>query len=279
METAAFRSKFRKELQGNYTDKEIELAFDALWKKHATIGETERGKVLNGVLQIALEEALQRLKKNEPLEYIMGEGNFYGRSFEVNNSVHVPRPETETMVNWVLQDYKNISKSGQITLLDIGTGAGVLPITFAKEMPEATVMAMDISEEVLNLAQKNAERHKAIVEFLKSDLFSLKELPEELDVIVSNPPYILRESQKDVQRNFLAHEPEIALYVEDNDPMIFNRKIAELSKSSLKEGGAVYVEINQYLRNESKKVFQKFGYRTECRKDLFGNFRILKAFK
>lgn len=225
------------------------------------------------------ETALLRLKKDEPLEHILGEVKFFGRTFQVNSSVHVPRPETQTMVKWVLQDFKVSSKSKTLSLLDIGTGAGVLPITLANEMPKISVTAIDISEEALEIARKNAYALKASVEFIKKDLFKLQKLPNKFNIIVSHPPYILKHSQKDVQRNYLSHEPPLALYVEDDDPMIFNRKIAELAQKSLKENGAVYVEINQYLKNETEKVFQSFGFKTEFKKDIYGNPRTLKAFK
>lgn len=136
---------------------------------------------------------------------------------------------------------------------------------------------MDISKGALAVARENADRLEADIDFLNPDLFKLEELPEQFDLIVSNPPYILRHAQKDVQRKYLGHEPPVALYIEDEDPMVFNRKIAHLAKTGLKRNGAVFVEINQYLKSESEKVLQDLGFKTECRNDIFGNPRTLKA--
>lgn len=163
--------------------------------------------------------------------------------------------------------------------MDIGTGSGVLPISLKKEMPEVEVMAMDISEEALSIARENASRLKASVKFLKADLFALDDLPRKFDIIVSNPSYILKEAQKDVQRKILKYEPPIALYVEDSDPMIFNRKITQLAQRSLKPKGAVYLEINQYLKPQTEKLFHEMGFKSTCRRDVFGNPRTIKALK
>ena len=277
MTLANVKERFFEELRDGYSSEEINLAFKALSDSYhqQKISISENDLLRDQHLEY-FDSALQRLRKNEPLEYILGEARFFGRGFKVNSEVHVPRPESETMIEWVLEDLEKLTKSGT-NILDIGSGSGVLAITLAKEIPGISVTAMDISKGALAVARENADRLEADIDFLNSDLFKLEELPEQFDLIVSNPPYILRHAQKDVQRKDLGHEPPVALYIEDEDPMVFNRKIAHLAKTGLKRNGAVFVEINQYLKSESEKVLQDLGFKTECRNDIFGNPRTLKA--
>lgn len=277
MTLANVKERFFEELRDGYSSEEINLAFKALSDSYhqQKISISENDLLRDQHLEY-FDSALQRLRKNEPLEYILGEARFFGRGFKVNSEVHVPRPESETMIEWVLEDLEKLTKSGT-NILDIGSGSGVLAITLAKEIPGISVTAMDISKGALAVARENADRLEADIDFLNSDLFKLEELPEQFNLIVSNPPYILRHAQKDVQRKYLGHEPPVALYIEDEDPMVFNRKIAHLAKTGLKRNGAVFVEINQYLKSESEKVLQDLGFKTECRNDIFGNPRTLKA--
>ena len=277
MTLANVKERFFEELRDGYSSEEINLAFKALSDSYhqQKISISENDLLRDQHLEY-FDSALQRLRKNEPLEYILGEARFFGRGFKVNSEVHVPRPESETMIEWVLEDLEKLTKSGT-NILDIGSGSGVLAITLAKEIPGISVTAMDISKGALAVARENADRLEADIDFLNSDLFKFEELPEQFDLIVSNPPYILRHAQKDVQRKYLGHEPPVALYIEDEDPMVFNRKIAHLAKTGLKRNGAVFVEINQYLKSESEKVFQDLGFKTECRNDIFGNPRTLKV--
>ena len=277
MTLANVKERFFEELRDGYSSEEINLAFKALSDSyHQQKFSISENDLLRDQHLEYFDSALQRLRKNEPVEYILGEARFFGRGFKVNSEVHVPRPESETMIEWVLEDLEKLTKSGT-NILDIGSGSGVLAITLAKEIPGISVTAMDISKGALAVARENADRLEADIDFLNPDLFKLEELPEQFDLIVSNPPYILRHAQKDVQRKYLGHEPPVALYIEDEDPMVFNRKIAHLAKTGLKRNGAVFVEINQYLKSESEKVLQDLGFKTECRNDIFGNPRTLKA--
>ena len=267
--------------KGN-SQSELELMFNLLVEKYLGIPEKQgrqKEVPLDPLQQQRFEEALLRLKQNEPIQYILGEVNFFGRPFKVNANVHVPRPETETMVRWVKEDFPHLQqqKDSAINLLDIGTGCGLLPITLGKELPLET-SAVDLSEKALRVARENAELNNAEVEFIQADIFKWDKLPGNFDIIVSNPPYVLEKAKKDVQRNILDHEPAVALYVKDEDPMVFNRKIAALAKESLSSIGLVYVEINKYLGKETADVFAAHGFRTEIRKDVFGNDRTVKAF-
>ncbi|HET7361610.1 MAG TPA: peptide chain release factor N(5)-glutamine methyltransferase [Salinimicrobium sp.] len=275
---------FHKQLEKDYPPAEIEEIFHLLVDKYMEIDrlkfENNQDTELNSGQVEKLENALLRLKNNEPVQYILEQIQFSGRPFKVNSHVHVPRRETETMISWVLEDYKKLKKQVRwATLLDIGTGCGLLPITLFKELPQLKVWAMDISEEALNVARENADLNNAKIDFLQADVLQMESLPHKFDIVVSNPPYVLEVGKKDVQRKILDFEPALALYVKDNDPMLFNRKIAELAKTGLTENGAVYVEINQYLTSESAGVFQENGFKTELRKDVFGNIRTLKAFR
>src|SRR5690606_23993467 len=279
MNLSTLKQKYFTELQKEYTPEKIELVFQSLSKKYF-MGKSElQNRLVSNVVQEKFEEVLQKLKANHPVEYILGEAEFYGRNFKISPAVHVPRPETETMVEWVLRDFRDRAKKEELSLLDIGTGSGELPISLHKEMPEVEVMAMDISDEALSIPRENESRLKASVKFLKVNSFALDDLPRKFDIIVSNPPYILKEAQKDVQRKILKYEPPIALYVEDSDPMIFNRKIAQLAQRSLKPKGAVYLEINQYLKPQTEKLFHELGFKSTCRRDVFGNPRTIKALK
>ena len=277
------KEQFLTELKDEFSEPELEQKFRLLVENYLELpraGENQGEVVLADLQQQKFEEALSRLKKNEPIQYILGEVSFFGRPFKVNSNVHVPRPETETMVNWVKEDFERLQnkKAGTLSLLDIGTGCGLLPITLGKELP-LEVTAVDLSEKALEVARENAELNDAQVKFIQADVLQWEKLPREFDVIVSNPPYVLEKSRKDVQRKILDYEPSVALYVKDEDPMIFNRKIAELAKESLSPNGLVYVEINKYLGAETAKVFAENGFKTEIRKDIFGSDRTVKAFR
>lgn len=275
------KERFFNELEGIYTEKELDSMFNSLVKKYMmTVPEKKHDVDLNDSRQQKFEEAISRLKKNEPIEYIVGETEFYGRTFKVNSNVHVPRPETLTMVNWVKEDFDELQqkKGSTLSLIDIGTGCGLLPITLGKELPIETT-GVDLSPQALEVAKENAELNNTDVEFIEANVLEWEKLPRQFDIIVSNPPYILERSKKDVQRKILNFEPGIALYVKDEDPMLFNRKIAQLAKENLSPNGFVYVEINQYLGAETAEVFAENGFRTELRKDVFGNNRTVKAYR
>lgn|SRR5690606_15834504 len=276
------KEKFFTDLKGEYPENELESMFELLVNRY-------RIKPGNGqqdnmppedFQQQKFEEALSRLKKYEPIQYILGEATFYGRRFKVNSNVHVPRVETETMVQWVKEDFPRLQKNKNtaLNLLDIGTGSGLLPVTLGKELSIKTT-AVDLSPEALEVAKENAELHSVKVEFIQADVLKWDKLPGQFDIIVSNPPYVLEKAKRDVQRKILDHEPHMALYVKDEDPMLFNRKIAELAREGLAPMGLVYVEINTYLGAETAEVFGRNGFKSEIRKDVFGNDRTLKAYR
>jgi release factor glutamine methyltransferase len=224
-----------------------------------------------------LNDILQRINAHEPIQYILGKAQFYGRYFHVNSSVLIPRPETEEVIREVLSVY---SSDAQIKILDIGTGSGCIPITLSLELKKANVYALDISDEALKTAQQNNVDLHAGVSFIQLDILKL-DLPfQDLDVIVSNPPYITLKEKDEMSKNVLAHEPHLALFVPDNDPLIFHKIIVAQANKSLKNNGLLCVEINANYGDDVADLFQKFGFRNiKIVKDLSGKNRIVKGLK
>jgi len=250
-------------LTGRYLDMR---RIDAALKPNLEISKEE---------QLMFEHALERLLEHEPVQYIVGSTEFYGREFLVNKNVLIPRPETEELVTWILSDFKNIKKP--LKVLEIGTGTGCIPVSLNKELNSSEVVSIDISSEALIIAKSNAEKNSAEVVFKKMNILETETLGNSYDIIVSNPPYVRNLEKKEMHKNVLEHEPELALYVEDDDALLFYRKIGELASNFLKEDGSLYFEINQYLAEETKALIEKFGFEAELKKDIFGNYRMLKA--
>ena len=222
-----------------------------------------------------LIEMIRRLQKNEPIQYIIGIESFGGLTFEVNPNVLIPRPETQELVSWIVEDCQS-EKS--VRILDVGTGSGCIPVSLAKQLPEAEVESWDISEGALEVASRNCERNGVKVLLRRKDV--LKAAPEGVfyDVIVSNPPYITHKEKVDMEANVLDWEPSLALFVPDEDPLLFYRKIAQLGCELLKEGGSLYFEINRAYGQETALMLNELGYnQIELKKDSWGNDRMIKA--
>lgn len=219
----------------------------------------------------------ERLCKQEPIQYILGHTLFYGYRFHVTPSVLIPRPETEELVETIIRD----EQAEGLNILDVGTGSGCIAISLAKELKQASVSAIDISEEALTIAMENAVKNNADVYFLKTDILNdvlFKE--EELDIIVSNPPYVLMNEKPEIRQNVLDHEPHTALFVPDEDPLLFYRAIAHFGTKHLKKGGRIYFEINASLGKETLELLQSTGYKNCILiKDLSGRDRIIKAIR
>jgi release factor glutamine methyltransferase len=230
------------------------------------------------------QEIIRRIKAQEPVQYIIGETEFYGRKFKVTPDTLIPRPETEELVQLTVNSYQSDSEplpnnNNKPRILDIGTGSGCIAISLACELPDNQVYAYDISEEALKIAQENAERNGANVIFEKVNIlepFTIHRLP--FTVIVSNPPYVMNSEKAEMERNVLEYEPHLALFVEDNDPLIFYRKIAEFTAKNLITKGLCIVEINQAFGLETAELFWNQGFsEVEVIKDMFGKDRIVKA--
>ena len=222
------------------------------------------------------EEIIRRLNAQEPIQYILGKADFFGRGFNVNPSVLIPRPETELLIEAVLKETSNVP--GKI--LDIGTGSGCIAITLAKELPSKTLFAFDISEAALKTASENARGLSANIDFRKTDILK-EDIPfSDLEVIVSNPPYVTVSERISMNDNVLKHEPHLALFVPDNDPLVFYKAIAKKALKVLAPGGKIFVEINEQFGKETKDVFRMEGFTMiQSIKDLQGKDRVVVAKK
>ena len=241
------------------------------------------------------ETIISELKAEKPIQYITGEAWFYGLRFEVNENTLIPRPETEELVEWIVESQKSkvesqklkvenlkIQKSNNLTILDIGTGSGCIPIALKKEIPNADVSAIDISEKALEMARKNALDNQVEVNFILQDILQSSNLqifksPNLLfDIIVSNPPYVRNLEKYEIKKNVLDYEPHLALFVDDSDALLFYRKIAQLALYSLTPNGKMFFEINQYLGKEMVELLGQLGFKNiELRKDFMGNDRMI----
>jgi release factor glutamine methyltransferase len=221
-----------------------------------------------------LEEKIAQLKSQKPIQYVLGKAHFYGRDFLVNSSVLIPRQETEELVKEILVDN---NREG-LQILDIGSGSGCMGITLGLELSGATITAIDVSEGALDITKKNADKFGLEIKCFLEDILNLKELPAQCDVIVSNPPYVTHAEKKMMQINVLAHEPELALFVPDNDPLIFYKQIINLSKHALKPKGKLYFEINEKYGMEIIGLCEGAGCSTvKLIQDLNGKDRIIKT--
>ena len=229
----------------------------------------------SSVPQDELEQIAVRLERQEPVQYILGQADFYGRTFVVNEHVLIPRPETAELCQWILAtDATNI--------LDIGTGSGCIAITLAAEMPEAEVTAWDISEEALKVAKENAKRTNVHVKFEQVDILhlpsSILHLTSAFDLIVSNPPYICNKERETMEANVLEHEPHTALFVPNDDPLLFYRAIAQYGQTALKEGGWLYFEINPLYAEPLQDMLSKMSYHDiTLNNDQYGKQRMIRA--
>ena len=232
--------------------------------------------VVSKIDEQPLFEALGQLKLEKPIQYILGATQFMDLEYKVNEHVLIPRPETEELVRWIIDDFELIEDK-EINILDIGTGSGCIAISLAKYLKNAKVDALDISEKALEVAKENAFLNKVEVGFIQADIFKLEYLEEKHDIIVSNPPYVRMLEKEQMMSNVIENEPGLALFVEDKDPLVYYRKICEFAKSNLKKEGCLYFEINQYLGEETKALLENDFSDLELHKDMFGNDRMLKG--
>ncbi len=221
--------------------------------------------------QTQIQPILERVRQNEPLQYIFGYTDWRGMRLKVSPAVLIPRPETAELVDWILEDtHPQELKAQSPKLLDCGTGSGCIALALKKARPTWQITGLDISPEALQIAQQNAQAQSAPVNFQQFDLLT-EDLPA-CDIIVSNPPYIRTSEQAQMEQNVLAYEPHTALFVSNSDPLIFYRRIAEQKKAPV-----LYFEINQYLAHETQQMLQTLGYTPTLRNDIFGNPRMIRA--
>ena len=221
-----------------------------------------------------LNQFIERINKNEPIQYVFGEAEFYGRKFEVNPSVLIPRPETEELVELIIKD----NRGKKIKFLDIGTGSGCIPVTVVRELPETKAYAIDIDPRTIKTARNNAAKFDVDIEFMLIDILS-EHLPDiQFDVIVSNPPYVRESERQFLKPNVTEHEPAKALFVSDDDPLLFYRRIGELAQSALKDGGRLYFEVHENFGEDVKVMLEVLDYKqVELIKDLNDKDRMVRA--
>ena len=220
---------------------------------------------------------LADLQQEKPIQYITGEAWFYGLKFEVNENTLIPRPETEELVEWILNSLITQHPT-PFTILDIGTGSGCIPISLKANLPQANVSAIDVSEKALEVAKRNAVSNKVEVNFIQSNILEVEDLNRHFDMIVSNPPYVRNLEKEEIKKNVLDYEPHLALFVEDTDALLFYRKIAQLALKNLAQNGLLFFEINQYLGKETVELLQNLGFKNiELKKDMYGNDRMIRC--
>ncbi len=279
MQILQFKKQFISELSGIYPQTEVQSFFNLLIEFQLNLSRLELALLPN--LEINsndlnfLLNALSDLKSQRPIQYIIGETEFYGLRFHVTKHVLIPRSETEELVAWIIDDYQHIKN---IKILDIGTGSGCIAISLSKNLPNAEVYAIDVSPDALQVAQYNATKNQVNIQFIEADILTLKKLPQSFDIIVSNPPYVRELEKEQMQQNVLANEPHLALFVKNENPLLFYEKISELAKSHLINNGSLYVEINQFLADKAVELLESKGFKNiQVKKDLYEVDRMVKA--
>lgn len=279
MKITDYKTYFQTELQACYPATEVQSFFYLLLEQFAAV--TRLQLAIHPELQLTTQQeqqfhdAVERLKQDEPVQYIMGETTFYGLPFKVTDAVLIPRPETEELVAWIIADCE--TKIAPFSLLDIGTGSGCIPISLAHHLPQAEVAAIDVSKAALHVAQANAKLNHVAVEFQCCDILQPHKWPHKVDLMVSNPPYVRELEKAEMHDNVLKHEPELALFVDNADPLVFYRKIIEFAQINLITGGYLYFEVNQYLHDDLVTLFKHFEITAvQFKNDIFGNLRMVK---
>ena len=280
---------YKTELLPVYDEEELYAIFELVCEHYLGYSKTDTRLNFQANLNqsdvLKIYDTAKALKTGTPIQYVFGEADFYSLKFNVNSSTLIPRPETEELVDLIIKQFKQETRNNQtINILDIGTGSGCIPITLKKHLSHANVSAIDISEKALEVAKSNAIKNKVEVEFVKLDVFSnfpSSILYSPFSIIVSNPPYVLNSEAKSMDARVLEHEPHLALFVEDNDPIIFYRHIIDLCTKYLEEKGYLYFELNPLYANDVKNYANacKIFNFTEIINDMSGKQRFLKAQK
>ncbi|MCL6265651.1 peptide chain release factor N(5)-glutamine methyltransferase [Flagellimonas myxillae] len=288
MQLREIKDIFYQELQDIYPKEEVDSFFYGCIEHYLNLERfvlvLQPNITLTKKEEAPLFAALAELKQEKPLQYILGSAHFMDLEFMVNEYVLIPRPETEELVEWVVSDIQKQTsdirhQTSNIRILDIGTGSGCIAVALAKNLPDAKVYALDVSEKALNVAQENAKKNEVEVTFIHQDILN-PELALELDfdVIVSNPPYVRELEKEEIKKNVKDFEPHLALFVKDEDPLLFYKAITQFALTHLNKGGRLYFETNQYLGKETRTLLEAHNFlEIELRRDLFGNERMLKG--
>ena len=288
MNIKKFRDYFNKTLKKIYPTSEIDTFLFLLLEEYLNFKRID--VVLKSNFEISPEDLIllksstKLLEQEIPIQYILGKTEFYGFPFILNEHVLIPRPETEELITSILEKvlktktFHTNAKEKQLKILDIGTGSGCIPISLKKSLPFAEITAIDVSNEALTIAKKNTVLNKVDINLTQQDILNTTSLNQLYDVIVSNPPYVRESEKKEIKNNVLNNEPHMALFVKDNNPLVFYNKIAELAKNHLSENGTLFFEINQYLGKETVELIKLKGFnKIQLKKDIFGRDRIIIA--
>lgn len=286
----------KEELKTIYDEQEASnitnLALEEILKQPKTERVSNKEKKLSQLQSHQLRQYLQRLKDHEPIQYIINKCWFYGMELYVDKNVLIPRPETEELVDWIVKDVKasgrdvfvrepmQADKTTELKILDVGTGSGCMALALKKTMPKAEVWGCDISEEALNVARRNGSDLDIRVDFQGMNFLdkSQQKILPTVDIVVSNPPYVPMHDKNQMNANVVNHEPHTALFVPDDDALIFYKALAEFGKKRLYENGSIYMEVHENLATDVVHLFKENGYtRVELKKDMQGKDRMVKA--
>ncbi len=281
MKIKELQNIFHEQLDGFYEKEEVDSFFFMLINQfyevtriqlamHPDLVISNSGKII---------ESLELLKQQKPIQYIIGSTEFYGLEFNVNEHVLIPRPETEELVDWIVSEF--IAKKKSLRILDIGTGSGCIAISLAKNFSNAKIYALDISIEALEVAKGNAELNAVDVEFLELDILKTESIRDlEFDVIVSNPPYVREKEKEKMKPNVLDNEPHLALFVKDENPLLFYNAITQFAYQNFKDNGVLFFEINEFLGSNMIDLLKKNHFKSiELRQDIFKKHRMIKGVK
>jgi release factor glutamine methyltransferase len=286
MTTEQCYNDFLNQLTSIYDKRETANITDWVFENITSFKRLERSMNRNVELEKGATEKLQKylaeLLQHRPVQYVLNEAWFYKMKFYVNEHVLIPRPETEELVEWIIGDLRSLKynvRYGEFNVLDLGTGSGCIAVSIKKEVENIDVTAIDVSGEALEVANKNADALKAKINFVQIDFLneSLWSSLGVYDIIVSNPPYIPENEKEKLAKNVTAFEPDIALFVENNNPFIFYEKIAKFAQSHLKINGKIFVEIHEEYSKEVQKIFSARNFKTQIRKDIYRRERMLQA--
>ena len=278
-----YKTHFFDSLKNIQDEQEIESFFFILTEYLHNLKRVD--VALNPNFELSDEEVekwntiLVELQQEKPIQYITGEAWFYGLRFEVNENTLIPRPETEELVEFILKETSNFQlPASSLNILDIGTGTGCIPISLKANLPQANFSAIDVSEQALEVAKRNAASNKAEINFIQANILEVLDLNQNFDIIVSNPPYVRNLEKQEIKKNVLDYEPHLALFVEDTDALLFYRKIAQLALKNLSPNGLLFFEINQYLGKETVGLLENLGFKNiELKKDMYGNDRMIRC--
>lgn len=277
---------FHVELDNQYAKEEVDSFFyilieDKLQLERFTLA-IEPNLVISKEQESVLFESLSKLKLFEPIQYITGKSHFMDLNLKVDKNVLIPRPETEELVRWILENSKVGSSlnSKKLKILDIGTGSGCIAISLSKNLNQAEVYGLDVSHEALEVAKHNASINDVAVTLINKNILEIEDFGTTYDIIVSNPPYVRELEKKEMHKNVLEHEPDLALFVSDQNPLKFYEKIVAIASKNLEKNGLLFFEINQYLAKETAQLLRNNNFsEIELRKDMFNNYRMLRGKK